>query len=179
MKLSGTVSATSWRVLVAVAIAAFLGVSVGASARPQAATPGPGTEPAAQSQDDPLKFSRAGRMLIVYQLKPGVESDFALAWRTIKDHLGRMGDPALSSFAQSLNIHRIETPAGGPAIFIFDLDPVSTVYSYNPVTLLYETLKEDEANPGLGLSYDQATEIYDKIKDAYTSITPWPLTPVR
>ena len=175
MNVSGTLSAASRRVVVALGLAVFLSLSSGTWAQGPAAE-----EPVEQeAQADPLKFSRGGRMFIVYQIKAGMDQDFVLAWQTIKDHLMKMGDSALSQFAQGINILKVDTPAGGDAIYIFDLNPASTTYSYNPVTLLYETLAENPEKPGVGLSYDQATEIYDKIKDSYNSITPWPLTPVR
>jgi hypothetical protein len=176
MDLSGILSATSRRLFVALGLATFLSVSAGASALnlEEAAPP-----PASQDQADPLKFTRGGRMIILWQIKPGKEQDFLLVWRTIKDHLSKMGDPGLAQFGQTLNLLKVEGPPGGASTYLFDLESVSTTYSYNPVTLLYETLKEDPEKPGVGLSYDQATEVYDKFKDVYDQIIPWPLTAAR
>lgn len=183
MDVSGTVSAASRRMVVALGLAVFLSVSVGASSRtaesetPKAPT---GALKALQDQEqDDLKFTRSGRMMILWQIKAGRDQDFLLAWRTIKDSLVKMGNPAMASFANGISILKVETPPGGEAIFLFDLDPVSTAYSYNPVTLLFETLKEDEANPGVGLTYDQANEVYEKISDIFVRITPWPVSVIR
>lgn len=180
MDLSGSVSAASRRMVVAVGLVALLGASLNVSVLAQEApAQDPAPQAAAPAQADPLKFSRSGHVIILYQIKLASVADFELAWRTIKGELVKMGDPALAAFAQSIKILRVETPPGvGPAIFLFDLGSVSNTYSYNPVTLLYDTLKADEAKPGIGLSYDQATEIYDKIKDAYEAITPWFLSSV-
>jgi hypothetical protein len=183
MNVSGTLSAASRRMLVASGVAVFLSVSVGASSRmagPEAPKAPTGALKALQQQEeDQLKFTRSGRMMILWQIAPGRDQDFLLAWRTIKDNLTKMGDPAKTAFANGINILRVETPPGGEAIFLFDLDPVSTAFSYNPVTLLFETLKQDEANPDVGLTYDQANEIYQKISDIFVRITPWPVSVVR
>jgi hypothetical protein len=155
-------SARIWRAVVGLGLVACLGASAGASVGPRPP----------QQNDDPLKFTRSGRMLLVYQVTAADAQNFSLTWRTIKDLLAKKGDPALAAFAKSLDIQRVETEPGADAVFVFHLNPVSTTYSYHPVTLLFKTLAEDPAAPGVGLTYDQATELYDKIKGA-TAATWW------
>lgn len=162
--------------LIGLALAIALGVSVAASVAsgpPQTTTPAPA---AAQQKEDPLKFDRAGRMLLVYQVPAAEAQDFALTWRTIKDELTKLNDPGLTAFSASLDIQRVQGEPGADAVFVFDLDPVSTTYSYHPVTLLFETLKENPETPGVGLTYDQATALFEKVKNA--NATTWWLSPV-
>jgi hypothetical protein len=161
---------------VAAGLMSILAAPVVTKARAQDPVQQPPQQAAAPAQEDPLKFNRDGRVLILWEILPGREMDFELSWRTIKEHLKTTGNAELSQFADGIRILKHETV---PGLYMFDLNPPSKTYSYNPVTLLYETLKEDPAKPGIGLTYDQATEIYDKIKDCYKSINPWPLTDVR
>lgn len=176
MELSGVLSAASRRVIGAVGVAAFLSASVALAARE---SPAPVMQDQA-AQADAFKFNTPGRVFILWEIKPDQVSNFTLAWRTIKDELRKMGDPSLTQLADSINILQVSTPAGAQsAVFLFDLNPVSTTHTYNPVTLLYETLKEDAAKPGVGLTYERSTEIFELIKGAYTSITPWPVTEIR
>jgi hypothetical protein len=180
MELSGFLSAASRRVFVAVGLAACLGASVGLAAQDPVQQTAPPAQQQPPAQEDGFKFNTPGRVLFVWQVRPAEVRNFTLAWQTIKTELRKMGDPSLTSLADSINILQVELPPGGPAaILLFDLNPVSTTHTYNPVTLLFETLKATEDKPGVGLSYEQATEIFEQIKNAYVEATPWPLTPVR
>lgn len=176
MELSGFLSAASRRVFVAAGLAACLSASVGLAAQdPAPQTAAPAQQPA--QQEDGFKFDTPGRVLFVWQIRPAEVRNFTLAWQTIKAELRKMGDPSLTALADSINILQVGLPPGGPtAILLFDLNPVSTTHTYNPVTLLFETLKATEDKPGVGLSYEQATEIFEQIKNAYVEATPWPLT---
>ena len=164
------------RAFVGLVLAVGLGASSAASVAP--ASPWiPAGEPVVRQQEtDPLKFDRPGRMLLVYQVPAAEANDFALTWRTIKEHLAKMNAPGLAAFSKSLDIQRVETEPGADAVFVFDLDPVSTTYSYHPVTLLFETLKESSDAPGVGLTYDQATELFAKVKNANAAT--WWLTSI-
>jgi len=70
----------------------------------------------------------------------------------------------------------VETTPGADAIFGFHLNPVSTAYSYHPVTLLFETLKEDPEVPDVGFTYDEAMELFKKVEKAQA--VPWWLSPI-
>jgi hypothetical protein len=176
MKLLGTPSTVHGRALAALGLAACLGAWAGAYVT-AAGAPTPDAAPAAfQQSEDQLKFTRSGRMLLVYQMAAANANGFALTWRTIKDELTKMNDPALTSFARSLDIQRVETEPNADAIFVFHLNPVSTTYSYHPVTLLFETLKENPDTPGVGLSYDQAMELFTQIEKAQA--VSWWLSPI-
>jgi hypothetical protein len=182
MKVSGTVSAASRRVITAVALAAVLGGSVAVAAQ----DPGQQTAAPAQQQappeEDQFKFERPGRVIILWQVKTAQASNFVLAWQTIKAELEKMGDPALTQLADGINVLRVELPPTAPnQIFLFDIASVSTTHSYNPVALLYETLKESEEKPGVGLDYDRATELFEHIKGSLVDqgISFWPVTEVR
>lgn len=173
MELSGVLSAASRRVIGAVGLAAILAASAGLAAQE------PAQQQPAAAQEDPLKFAQAEHRIIVWLIKPDQASNFSLAWQTIKAELKKMGDPGLTAFADSIKILRVDSAPGEEVTFLFDLNPASTSYSYNPVTLLYTTLAENADKPGVGLTYDRATEIYGQIKDAYTNIVPWRVTEVR
>jgi len=168
MMVRATASRSSWRAAVGLGLAACIGAATVAAVAP-APTPTPALDRVARQAADPLKFTRSGRMLLVYQVAPDKAEDFVLTWRTIKDLLAKTNDPGLTAFSRSLRIDRVETVPGADAVFLFDLDPVSTTYSYHPVTLLFETLAEKPDQPGVGLTYAQATELYEKVKEANAS----------
>lgn len=163
MDVADFLSARSRRAAMVMCVAVLVGFA--GSARAQ---------DAAAPQEDPLKFSRSEPVMIIYQILPDRAMDFERAWRTIKDTLVKSPNMAIQQFASTFNVLRVETPAGSPAIYVFDIPSPSMTYSYNPVTILYTTLQETEKV----LTYDEATEIWKLLEGSWENITPWPMQPV-
>jgi len=142
--------------------------------------------PAQQQQpaQDPLKFAHDGSLLLMWQIKPDRVADFESAWSSIRAALSKNASADLQAFAQSFTVSRVMTGATGPAIYVFQCNPASKTYSYNPVALLFETLKAPAPDPAVvgappavpgTFTYEEATAIYKKLEGAYDNITPWPL----
>jgi len=161
MEVADSLSVVSRRAMVVAVLLAML-VGFAGSARAQ------------DAQEDPLKFNRTAPVMIVYTILPDRAMDFERAWRTIKDTLAKATNPAVQQFATTFTLLKVETPAGGPAIYIFNIPSPSMTYSYNPVTLLYTTLQDEEKL----LTYDEATEIWKLLEGSWENITPWPMAPV-
>jgi hypothetical protein len=150
------------------------------------------TPPAGQApqpaQADPLKFTHTGDMILLWQIKPDRTADFESAWSSIRGALTKNENADIQAFAKSFSISKVQTPAGGPSIYVFIAQPVSTTYSYNPVTLLFETLKAPGPDPKAAagtpppaqppgtFTYEEAQAIFKKLEGAYENITPWPLS---
>jgi hypothetical protein len=180
MTWSGSLSAWSRRISVAVGVAALACASSSVKAQD------PAPQAPAQAQQDGLKFNHDGEMLIVWQIKPERAADFQSGWTTIKTLLAASQKPDVKAFGDALHISRVVTGTGGPAIFVFQLSPASKTFSYNPVPILFEMLKPpppdpaaapDAPNPPGTVSDTEAREIFDKINDSWVEngIVPWPL----
>ena len=171
-------------ILGAVAIL-LAGVSAGAIQNPP---PTPqAQQPAQPQQADPLKFTHTGDLILLWQIKPDRTADFESAWSSIRGALAKNPNADLQAFAKSFTISKVNTPQGGPSIYVFVCQPVSTTVSYNPVTLLFETLKAPAPDPNAAagtppppappgtFTYEEAQAIFKKLEGAYEAITPWPL----
>jgi hypothetical protein len=149
--------------------------------------PPPAGQAQAPAQKDQLKFSHSGDMILLWQIKPDRTADFESAWSEIRGALAKNPNADLQAFAKSFAVHKVQTPPGGPSIYVFIMQPASSSYSYNPVTLLFETLKAPTADPNAAagtpppaqppgtFTYEQAQVIFKKLEGAYEAITPWPL----
>jgi hypothetical protein len=149
--------------------------------------PPPAGQPAQPQQADPLKFTHSGDLILLWQIKPDRTADFESAWQEIRGALAKNPNPDLQAFGKSFTVQKVNTPQGGPSIYVFVTQPVSTTYSYNPVTLLFETLKAPAPDPNAAagtpppapppgtFNYEQAQAIFKKLEGAYEAITPWPL----
>jgi len=135
---------------------------------------------------DPLKFTHDGPLLIMWQIKADRVADFESAWSSIRGALAKNANPDLQAFAQSFTVSRVMTGPTGPVIYVFQCNPASKTFSYNPVALLYETLKAPAPDPAAAagtpppsvpgtFNYEEATAVYKKLEGAYENITPWPL----
>jgi hypothetical protein len=152
-------------------LAAVFAVSTDAAAQQQQ-TPPPTQEPApaAPAQPaapDPMKFD-GGTAMILNEIKPEKAADFEAVWTEIKAALAASTKPELQQQAASLKMLKLATPmpAGSPALYIFSLDPVAPGLTYDPVKILFESGAFERA---------KADELYAKVKDCYTRITPWPM----
>ena len=125
---------------------------------------------AAPKPPDPFKFS-AEHVLLINQIKPEKAADFESAWAAIKDKLSKSAKPDLKEMGDGLKIFKLATPgaAGSPVLYIFEMSPPSKTQSYDPTQILFFSTAFERA---------EADAIYAKIKDAYASITPWPLVKV-
>ncbi|MEZ5317629.1 MAG: hypothetical protein R2752_09540 [Vicinamibacterales bacterium] len=181
MKLSSSLSALRRQAVLAVGLAALVCAASGVKAQDAAA----GQDPAPAQQQDPLKFSHNGEVMILWAIKPERTADFESVWTTIKGALAQNADANLRALGQSIKISKVDLPAGGPGVlYVFLLSPASTQYSYNPVTLLFETLKAPDADPAATtpapkpagtFTYDEAQEVFKKFDGSYNQINPWPL----
>jgi hypothetical protein len=132
-------------------------------------------EAAPAQQDDPLLFKSASPILLVNQIKAEKAADFESAWAEIRAAFAKVNKPEVKAFGETLNkMYKVDLPAaGGAVIYIFQLDAPSTAFSYNPVKILFEAIQKNE-----GMTYDEANAIYNKLKDAYQSINPWPIVKI-
>ena len=159
--VSGNRSASSRRTLVALGLAALLCAASGINAHARQDAPKP---------PDPFKFSN-DFTLLVNSIKSAKAADFESAWSDIKAGLAKSDKPGLKEMAEGLQIYKLGTPTqpGADVIYIFHLMPPSKTQSYDPTQILFFSGAFERA---------QADAIYAKIKDAYSSITPWPLVKV-
>ncbi len=183
MTLSGSRPAAGWSTVVAVGLAAFLGMASQAQAQtPPPPPPPPAQNPPAQpppaqaqppAQDDPLKLKGDMPVIIINQIAADKTTDFEAAWAAIKEKLLKSDKPELKSFGDTLNkMYRVQVPpeqSGGMAIYVFQIDQPSTTQSYHPVELLFKSGLFERADADL---------IFAKLKDAYKNIQAWPLSKI-
>jgi hypothetical protein len=176
--VSGHRSASSRRTLLALGLAASLCAASGIKAQPLQQAPAapaapaaaPAAAQAAPAAADPFKFSN-DFTLLVNSIKAAKAADFESAWAAIKDKLSKSDKPGLKEMAEGLKIYKLGTApqAGADVIYIFHLEPPSKTQSYDPTQILFFSGAFERA---------EADAIYAKIKDAYVTITPWPLVKV-
>jgi hypothetical protein len=190
MELSVSLSALRRRAVLAAGLAGLLCAASGVRASQPMVVDfsGIGVVDGQAAQADPLKFTHEGNMLLVWQIKPDRVADFEQGWKTIKQALKDNANPDIKAFGDSFTISKVNVPAGGPNMYVFQLMPVSNKYSYNPVALLFDTLKAPAADPAAGAAAtppagtftdEQAREIFNKINNSWVDangISPWPLT---
>jgi hypothetical protein len=199
MELSVSLSAVRRRAVLAAGLAGLLCAASGVRASQplvdvsslgeiELAAQDPAPQQPAAQQADPLKFTHDGNMLLIWQIKPDRAADFELGWKTIKEALAANANPDIKAFGDSFTVSKVNLPAGAPTVmYVFQLMPVSKTYSYNPVTLLFTTLKAPAGDPAAttppppppGTFTDaQAREVFDKINGSWidpNGISPWPL----
>lgn len=123
---------------------------------------------------DALKFATTSPVILINQVKAEKAADFESAWAEMRAAFGKSDKPEVKAFGETLNkLFKVQMPPGPAVIYIFQLDPPSTAFSYNPVKILYETLQAQGA-----MTREEADAIYAKLKDAYQSINPWPLVKI-
>jgi hypothetical protein len=183
MTLSGSRPAAGWA-LVAMVLAALFATEVRAQQTPPpppTQTPPPAQTPPAQppaqtakpEEADPLKLKGDVPVLIVNQIDAAKTAEFEAAWAAIREKLSKSQKPELKAFADSLGkMYKVSLPtdqASPVAIYVFMVDQPSTVQSYHPVKVLYESGEFERAD---------ADMIFGKLKDAYKNINAWPLTKI-
>ena len=154
MKVDG-VRAVSCRVFVVLVSVALFGAA-GPSAKPAEQDPAPAAQPPAAP--DPLKFTH-DFVLVYNQVKPDKVKDFESSWATIKAGLVKSEKPELKELGESINIFKVDAPAGPTVNYIFSLTPPSKTQSYDPTKILFQSG---------AFSRDEADTIYGKLKDCYT-----------
>ena len=128
---------------------------------------------AAPAQEaDQLKFASTSPIILINQVKAEKAADFESAWAAMRAAFAKSEKAEVKAFGETLNkLYKVEMPAGPAVIYIFQLDPPSTAFSYNPVKILYETLQGS-------MTREEQDAVYAKLKDAYQSINPWPFVKV-
>lgn len=177
-RLSGSCKRGWMGVLAATVFALSAGV---ASAQEPPPPPTPPQQPQQQAPEPPdqLKFTNPAPIILINQIKAEKSADFEAAWTEIRAAFAKATAPEVKAFGDTLTkLYKVDIPPaqtqGGPAmIYIFQVDAPSSAFSYNPVKILYETLHK-----GGALTREEADAIYNKLKDSYASINPWPLVKV-
>ena len=112
-------------------------------------------------------------VLIVNQIDAAKTAEFEAAWAAIREKLSKSQKPELKAFSDSLaKMYKVSLPdaqASPVAIYVFLVEQPSTVQSYHPVKVLYESGEFERAD---------ADMIFGKLKDAYKNINAWPLTKI-
>jgi len=119
---------------------------------------------------DTLKFT--GEAAIVLNLiKPEKAADFEAVWKDIKAKLAASDKPELKAFGENLKIFKVDSPPNPQTgvTYLFVSDPVSKTQSYNPTELLFKS--------GVW-TREEADGIFNKLKDCYNQILPWPLVKI-
>jgi hypothetical protein len=153
MKWARLLSAQSRRAFVVVGLTAVLSAASSLRAEPVQTPPAQAAAP----QADPLKFDIDSPVLLLYTVKADKAEDFESVWAAIRAGLSKSDKPEMKSFGESLRFYKIDSAAGAPVIYVFQLDPPSKTISYNPIKLLYKT-------EGGVFEYAEATPLYEKLK---------------
>ena len=131
---------------------------------------------------DPFKLTATGPVLFLNYSKADKAADFEDGWAQIRALLAKSDNAEYKALGEHLSkLTKVDLPpidaGGGKAvIYIFQMDAPSTTLTYNPRTILWDYLKAGAE--GGTLKYDDATAIFNKIKDDYVQIATWPLVKV-
>jgi len=131
---------------------------------------------------DPFKLTATGPVLFLNYIKADKAADFEDGWAQIRALLAKSDNAEYKALCEHLSkLTKVDLPpidaGGGKAvIYIFQMDAPSTTLTYNPRTILWDYLKAGD--PSSPLKYDDATAIFNKIKDDYVQIATWPLVKV-
>lgn len=183
MRVVGSMSATSRRVMVMLGIAATCAVSqawaqqapaAGAPAQP--AAPAQQPAPAAEQQDG-LKFS-ADAALIIWSVKPESSAGFEKAMSVLRSRLVASDNPELKAVGDSLKIYKQAAPpeAGKPVTYFSRVDPASKTVSYNPQFLMFSAKKADGSTL---FERAEADELYKLLLDGVQGVNALPLVIVQ
>ena len=119
---------------------------------------------------DTLKFSSEAA-IVLNLIKPDKAADFEAVWKQIKAKLATSDKPELKAFGENLKIYKVDSPPNPQTgvTYLFICDPASKAQSYNPTELLFKS--------GVW-TREEADGIFNKLKDCYNQILPWPLVKI-
>jgi hypothetical protein len=166
MRRLGTMSAWGRRSVVALGVVATLGAaSAHAQTPPAAAAP-------AQAPVDALKFTSES-VGMLYIVKADKVADFELFWTTVRSKVAASDKADYKAMIDGVKIYKIAVEPQAingvlSVTYLFIADKAATV-TYDPTQLLYSSGIWERAG---------ADELYPKLRDAITTLQPWPLTKV-
>lgn len=134
---------------------------------------------AAAAQPDPLKFTSNSPILLLNYVKADKMAEFEQAWTTIRALIAKSDNADLKALGVSLGklsrVDQAPVPVNGTqaVLYIFQIDAPSTMFSYNPRSILYESLKAGQE--GSPVTRAEADPPYNALGAAYVSIIPWKL----
>lgn len=169
MRLSGLLSVTGRRVMVALGVAGML--LVASSVHAQDAPAQAAAQPEAP---DAFKFSTATPVMVLLSINQGQEMSFESAFNELKDGLAATGKPEFQAQAKSMQLLKVNLPAvaGAPGVYIMYLNPPLTTVSYDFTKIFYYSGAFDVSTPELRKKVD---DIYAKFTAAVASQNLWPV----
>ena len=122
---------------------------------------------AAAAAKNPYMFSGDGAMTLNF-IKADKTADFETAMGTIKTKMSGSDKPDIKAAGESMKLFKVDGPPSADTGFTYltVIDLASKATSYSPTWVLFESGLFERAD---------ADMIYNKLKDTYIKIVPWPM----
>jgi hypothetical protein len=165
-----------------VGFALLVGVST-AQAQTQQDNAAPAAPQAAAAQApaaDPLKFT-TDVGAIFFSVNPEKTADFEAGYQGMFTALAASAKPGMKELGASMHLHKLVAPpqAGQPVIYVLWISPVSKEFSYVYGKILFYSGKEPgDKYDGIFEKQEDATAVYNKLKDSIVNINPFPLSKI-
>jgi hypothetical protein len=172
MKSFGSLSVSGRRTVLCVGLAAFAVVCAASGLTAQ--TPPPQQTPAPAAAAQPAAESglaaKSSPAMFLNVIKPDKTADFEAAMNKIKELLAKTDKPELKKLADGWHVLKVgeTTVTGSPSVlYLWLINPAEVGTAYDPGKILYSELPRAEAD-----------EVFNKLKDSYTSLQRWTLEKV-
>jgi hypothetical protein len=125
---------------------------------------------------DPLKFSTSQSVILGWQVKAANAKDWEDFWAGMRALCAKSESAELKAFGESLSkivkVDQAFDMAGTPTtLYLFMLETPSTVFTYNPVPVLYTDPAGFKAGTeGSKVTRPEADALYEKFKAAFHSV---------
>lgn len=134
---------------------------------------------ASAQEQDALKFSASGPVTLIFQVKADQTAAWEEGWAYIFGLMSKSADPDLKAMGESMagKMFKVDQApfkvgAFDATIYVFQLDAVSTKFSYSPREIVYTYLKAGQDG---GPSRAEVDPQYAKVAGAYLGVSTWKL----